>query len=267
MEDHLDKLLEDKTLVVGEVYVITNTATGLEYVGQTWSHRKNRGKYRPFGSTGRLKDHVSEALCNSKTKQCTYLNNAIRKYGAPAFHVAMLQRCALDDLDQLEKEYIASRQTLYPLGYNLTAGGKTSIRVAHVEEAVQAVAPGKRGGRKGPHEAHTRELMSRRQKEMHANDTRLAVACATSARKQHMESRLKTFAGVAHLVDQDTMHSCLHDRLSKADGSLVFVRVQVGDLTTRFYPRGEEDPHQQAIEFLTTLLVQHAQIAGTPLEL
>ena len=40
--------------VRGEVYRITNAVTGKSYIGQTRSHRLNRGKYRPFGYMGRF---------------------------------------------------------------------------------------------------------------------------------------------------------------------------------------------------------------------
>ena len=64
-------ILLDNSNVVGHIYKITNIKTNKIYIGQTLSHRKNRGKYRPFGYEGRFKDHLSEALCNSKKKQCT----------------------------------------------------------------------------------------------------------------------------------------------------------------------------------------------------
>jgi hypothetical protein len=85
-----NKLLETNRGVTGHIYRITNTQTNKIYIGQTLSHRKNRGKYRPFGYMGRFYDHSSEALCNTKKKQCTYLNNAIRMYGKDAFHCELL---------------------------------------------------------------------------------------------------------------------------------------------------------------------------------
>ena len=69
----MDEILDDNSKVIGHIYLITCTETNKYYVGQTLSHRKNRNKYRPFGYQGRFKDHISEALCNTKKKQCTYL--------------------------------------------------------------------------------------------------------------------------------------------------------------------------------------------------
>ncbi|NBP57407.1 hypothetical protein EBU71_12900, partial [bacterium] len=95
----MDKILEDNSQVVGQIYLITNKQTNKQYVGQTLSHRKNHNKYRPFGYIGRFKDHISEALCNTKKKQCTYLNNAIRLYGKDEFTVELITVCPKEDLD------------------------------------------------------------------------------------------------------------------------------------------------------------------------
>ena len=126
LNKNIDIIVMDKSSVVGEICVITNVNNGKQYVGQTVSHRKNHGKYRPFGYVGRFKDHLSEAICNTKTKQCGYLNNAIRKHGADAFKVDLIKRCELCNLDEEEKVYIAKYNTMFPNGYNLTIGGKTT---------------------------------------------------------------------------------------------------------------------------------------------
>ena len=105
--------LESRSKIFGLIYIIKNTETGLNYVGQTVSHRKNRGKYRPFGILGRFKDHVSEAINNTKRKQCSYLNNAIRKYGSTSFQVELLEVCALECLNLREQHYIATLDTLF----------------------------------------------------------------------------------------------------------------------------------------------------------
>lgn len=39
---------------------------------------------------GRFYDHISEAINNTKNKQCMYLNNAIRKYGKDNFTCKLL---------------------------------------------------------------------------------------------------------------------------------------------------------------------------------
>lgn len=125
-DDFLDEILElnEKHKVKCHIYKMTNLKNDKEYVGQTVTHRKNHNKYRPFGYNGRFNDHISEAINNTKDKQCTYLNNAIRKYGRDNFEVELITTCSLKDADETEKEYISKYGTLYPNGYNLTIGGK-----------------------------------------------------------------------------------------------------------------------------------------------
>jgi hypothetical protein len=143
----MDGILEDISGVNGHIYKILNIATKKAYVGQAQSHRKNRGKYKPFGYEGRFRDHISEAICNTKKKQCRYLNNAIRSYGKDAFGVELLKTCPLGELDMWEQFYIEEQNTYYPNGYNLTKGGKTMIKaMTNTVDALETSPPGKRGG-------------------------------------------------------------------------------------------------------------------------
>jgi len=116
-------ILTDKMKVYGLIYEMTNTSNNMKYVGQTVSHRKNKDRYRPFGIMGRFKDHINEAINNTKKCQCSYLNNAIRKYGKDTFIVELIEICILSDLDEREQHFIKERNTIFPLGYNLTTGG------------------------------------------------------------------------------------------------------------------------------------------------
>ena len=124
--DTSKQILLSNSLVKGEIYKIRNKITLKEYVGQTLTHRKNKGKYRPFGSEGRFKDHISEAINNTKKNQCVYLNNSIRKYGQENFEYETIINCEISELDYYEKDSIKKYDTLYPNGYNLAKGGKTT---------------------------------------------------------------------------------------------------------------------------------------------
>jgi hypothetical protein len=127
----MDKILEldEINLLTGNIYKITNIKNNKIYIGQAVSHRLNKNKYRPFGYIGRFKDHISEAINNTKKKQCTYLNNAIRKYGKESFKTELLIECPKESLDNNEIEQIKKHNSLYPNGYNLTNGGKTFINI------------------------------------------------------------------------------------------------------------------------------------------
>ena len=109
----MDSILDTPTGIVGIIYVIEHTASGKQYVGQTLSHRKNRSRYRPFGADGRFRDHISEAINNTKKKQCTYLNNAIRLYGAEAFTVKVIETCERALLNTRECHFISEYGSLF----------------------------------------------------------------------------------------------------------------------------------------------------------
>ena len=76
-----------------EIYKITNLENGKLYVGQAVSHILNHKRYRPYGMEGRFRCHISEAF-SQKTKQCHYLNSAIRKYGKKSFIVELIKICS-----------------------------------------------------------------------------------------------------------------------------------------------------------------------------
>ena len=184
-----NELLNTSEKVYGIIYEMTNTANGMKYVGQTVSHRLNKGKYRPFGMIGRFNDHVSEAINNTKKKQCSFLNNAIRKYGRESFTVELVEMCEVSALDNREQYYITAKNTLLSHGYNLTKGGKS----LYVETFVDTVnIPKKRGGCVS-RSAETRAKMSARLQEMVTDEVR--VQRAESAKTQHNASKLQRFAG------------------------------------------------------------------------
>lgn len=121
---YVNEIMDTNDKMLTDIYVITNKVTNKKYVGQANTHRLNHGKYRPFGYERRLKDHISEAMCNTKKKQCTMLNNSIRKHGSDNFEVQLLERCLPKDANELEAKYIDEMDTLAPKGYNLSEGGK-----------------------------------------------------------------------------------------------------------------------------------------------
>lgn len=262
-----DEILTDPALVFGEIYVMTNNKTKMEYVGQAASHRLNHGKYRPHGSRGRFTDHIGEALRNTRNKTGSLsLNNAIRDHGAEAFTFVVIRTCPVLELDQWEAHYINERGTLHPNGYNLREGGNRTKVVKHeVENNGVQVEPRDRGGRTAAHSDATKQLMSARLKNLHASGA-LTDKFSSKAKDQHSATRLAAFASVAHLIDADRdLSEYVKERRSKADGSLVFCHVSLGDKKTRFWPQGNHDittdpstdtttdPRQEALDFLMKL--------------
>jgi group I intron endonuclease len=104
----------------GEIYVITCTVSGKQYVGQALHFVSCKGGMKKHGMHGRWKTH----LCEVRQKKNTSLCLAIRKYGKDAFGLQKIEDCpnqiALNDMEQY---WIAQLNTLAPNGYNLTTGG------------------------------------------------------------------------------------------------------------------------------------------------
>ena len=121
-----------------EIYKITNLQNGKLYIGQAVSHILNHKRYRPYGMEGRFRCHISEAF-SQKTKQCHYLNSAIRKYGKESFTVELIKICSCENADKTESEEILNHNSLFPNGYNLNTGGLSS---KHTEESKKRVSNG-----------------------------------------------------------------------------------------------------------------------------
>jgi group I intron endonuclease len=102
------------------VYLITNTATGKYYVGQTVLEIQKR-----------LRGHVREA----RTGTPYHLHNAIRKHGPESFIIELLAVAnSKAALDRLERLFIVLLRASEPaFGYNLTLGGEGSHGYKHSE--------------------------------------------------------------------------------------------------------------------------------------
>jgi len=243
----MDGILEDISGVIGHIYKITNTLNNKYYVGQAMSHRKNKGKYKPFGYQGRFQDHISEAKCNTKLGS-RYLNNAIRLYGKDVFAVVMLKTCPLEEMDHWEQHYIAELNTLYPNGYNLTSGGRAGRYLATGRKAIDTATtnlPGARGGCVCRTEA-TRELISKGiQKALKTEDARESLM--KRAQIQHSKQKLERFRGVS--IDTKNLDQYISSK--HIDGHLA-ATVNVNGKKARFVGKYEtlETLQERAREFL-----------------
>lgn len=98
------------------VYLITNTVNGMKYVGQT--KRASRKRWL---------EHLYDANSKCPSRQCIYLDHAIRKYGGKSFVMSSLEVCRdADHLNEREAWWINHLCALAPNGYNLRLGGKNS---------------------------------------------------------------------------------------------------------------------------------------------
>lgn len=242
----MNEILEDISGVIGHIYKILNTTTKMAYVGQAQSHRKNRGKYKLFGYEGRFRDHISEAICNTKKKQCRYLNNAIRSYGKEAFTVELLKTCSLGELDTWEQFYIKQQNTYYPNGYNLTEGGKTMIKaLTYTVDTLETNPPGKRGGCVCRTET-TRELISKGIKgALQPADVRKDLM--KRSQTQHSIQKLQRFRGIS--IDTKDLDKYLSTKRISGHPAII---VKVGDTEASFVGKYEslETLKERAKEFL-----------------
>ena len=97
------------------IYCIKNKINGKEYIGQSINIKK------------RIHEHKKKAL--DYPEDISYnsiLHQAIRKYGWESFEIIILEKCSYNLLDEREKFYIQSRNTLSKNGYNISAGGQSN---------------------------------------------------------------------------------------------------------------------------------------------
>ena len=245
----MNAILNDNSQVIGHIYLITNTTTNKKYVGQTLSHRKNRSKYRAFGYEGRFKDHISEAICNTKKKQCTYLNNAIRLHGRDSFKVELITTCSKDELNVYEEYYIKEYNTLYPNGYNLTKGGKV---FKNIQTSIEKTAPNqskKRGGCTS-RSAETRAKMTESLKQVMGTPEAKKEQMLRS-QKQHTAPKLAKFTGVK--IDLNNIDRYLKIRNAK-DGSK-FIKIIIEGKSTSFTGKYQslEELKEKATEFIKSI--------------
>ena len=248
-----NEILETNEKIYGLIYQMTNTQTNMMYVGQTLSHRKNKDKYRPFGIQGRFKDHISEAINNTKRKQCSYLNNAIRKHGQDVFIVELLETCPVSALNEREQHHIQDKQTMFPKGYNLTKGGKTFYEHTALDpDTLQE--PKKRGGCLSRSD-ETRDKMSKRAKELITYE--FCLGRSTNAKTQHSQGKLDRFKDCS--IDLTKIETYLRKKGNK-------IAVMIDGKKAEFASKHEtiEQMKDRARAFIQTLMTQRYQTAGSP---
>ena len=259
-----DNVLLDNSQVKGLIYIITNNETQKQYVGQTLTHRKNHEKYRPFGIEGRFQDHLSEAICNTKKKQCTYLNNAIRHYGKDAFQVSLVYECSKEELDENEKKYIEEYKTLYPNGYNLTNGGKHTRCVIPKNHTIpiELNPTGKRGGCIMRSEKTRTKISTQLKKVLGTDDNRIRQMSVT--KEQHEQQKFERFKN--EKINLENLEKYIYVKHAKG---VPFVVVKVNDKKTSFVGKYQtlEQLREQAKEFLqkiSQLYCDASKLTGNP---
>jgi len=246
--------IQEKYKVKGVIYIMTCITTSKKYVGQTLTHRLNKGFYKPFGSYGRFKDHISEAINNTKKNQCVYLNNAIRKYGQDKFTYETILICEKHSLDLYEEKFIALYDSLYPAGYNLTKGGKNKFCDIKImpNEKLNEIRKIKNLGR--VHSIETRKKMSETNKKVREN-INIRKQNSLSSKIQHDRNKVLHFSKFDIQIDVENTEKYIHKVYSKKDGSFLRCKVILGDNKITFQGKydTEEEIFNKANMFLKSI--------------
>jgi hypothetical protein len=257
IEGILDKIIDDEAKITCEVYGILNKVNQMWYVGQTRTHRLNHGRYRPYGYKKRFDCHISGAM--TEHSNCAYIRNDVVRYGADNFEVHLLARCPVDQADDQEAQHIVLKRSLYPDGYNLTAGGRHSKRVSGaVWEKFDVPTTFVKRLRTDKRSAETKQKMSEnafnRTDEGKANLSRNAFV-------QHSAQKFERFKDLD--IDFDNVNQYLYNRTDKGKPNcrvLVGTARSSGTCTT-FYGGSVEESRDKAKNFLIQLREHKAQLA------
>jgi len=106
----------------GVIYMYTSPS-GKQYIGQTVNEHRRKSDHK---------------LCNQRTP----FHYAVKKYGYDNFVYEILHKniSTKNELNRLEYEEIQKQNTLYPLGYNLRAGGgQSTLHKSTLEKLGRAV--------------------------------------------------------------------------------------------------------------------------------
>lgn len=102
----------------GYIYCIENTITHMKYVGQTRTTIEKRWR-----------SHCSSS--KDDQRYTTYLYQSMRLHGVDNFTISEIAKIAAPTVDDLKNRlneheifYITELSTLFPKGYNMTAGGQ-----------------------------------------------------------------------------------------------------------------------------------------------
>ena len=251
----LEKIYDTLEGVKGHIYKISCDKTNKVYIGQTYSHIKNHGKYRPAGYHKRFAGHISEAITNTKQKQCTYLNNAIRKYGKESFKCELLFECELDKLDEYEQMYIKEYNSLYPTGYNLTNGGKGAFYVSKIDNnntIVENNEPYK-------HSEITKTKIKQRLKDILSSDEKRKER-SEKCKIQHMKARLDKYKNI--IID-DNVTKYIFPIIKKGTNSVYKYEIRINGIVTSFFDNGKSDItilYNNAVDFLNKLREQNNNV-------
>lgn len=177
------------------VYVVTNIASGKQYVGATKLSLSHRWSL-----------HCSAA----KRKPKGLLHEDIRVQGPEMFSIRELSTALnKNELDDLERFWVRELRTRSPLGYNLTGGGMAGFEVGpEISAKLSAAGMGrtptaetrakltaaKTGNKNWLGRKHTAETRAKMSRAAEGNQNTLGFKHSTETRARMSEAKRKTNA-------------------------------------------------------------------------
>lgn len=128
------------------VYLVRNRTNDKGYVGKTKRSLEQRWR-----------EHVRNAM---KMRAEMPIYDAIRKHGAEAFDLSVLEECdSPEGLNEAEKRWIVELGT-FSRGYNATRGGDGPSGYRHTSETRARMSALRRGKKLGPRSEETKRRVS-----------------------------------------------------------------------------------------------------------
>lgn len=232
------EIIDDETDVFQHVYAITNTTNGKCYINHCASHKKNHGRYRPYGFESRYKEHCANVKNGTESTKSAHLYKDMREHGIDKFAVRLLCKCSEKEADDMETQYIKMFNALYPVGYNV------AIKTPKVEKPV-----GKKGGSTSRSE-ETRKLISEKMK-THVSKPETLRIYTENAIKQHAAKKAEKFADVE--IDPTKIDSYIKLRKCK-DGNYIIVSIAGKIVSFKGKDESLETQRERAKTFILSLL-------------
>jgi group I intron endonuclease len=175
---------------VAFLYKVTNSLTGMQYIGVTVDPKK------------RWRSH-----CRAAKSTRLLLKNAILKHGEESFKMEVLLQAPQEYCYEMEPKLIEAYGTLSPSGYNLSAGGMGSLGLVGEQNGCY--------GRSG--EAHPNfGKKGYRAGVLHTDETKLKMAHNRVGKKHSPEtiekmrlSGKKRFADAAEVARMKSLGFCV----------------------------------------------------------
>lgn len=162
------------------IYKITNSGNGKVYIGQS-KNLSNR-KYTHFRA-------LEKGIHHNK-----HLQRSFDRFGADAFTFTVIERCAVEELDERERFWIQAYDAMNPAkGYNLESGGNAGKEVCEALRTAMTGPGNPMFGRSPSEETRDRMRISARGK----------TAILTESQVYRMKERIAAGVALTEIAEEN----------------------------------------------------------------